>query len=212
MMGTEDIEQLLERARFKHLSESTLVSYNDDQLDEVGQALADAHLRLCLICERRLTFLKEESEALENYVTTEEDKASITKLLANRKSKLADYISAELERFNSYVQELLAAWTLPHRKLAMRDGPEHSEVWQYKSKDGVLTVRTSSNRKDDLTVQFSSIELGWEGFRIHFRLGAFHKDVTLRRKGNKVIAKVVVPKQERTKQRRKISIEVTSDS
>ena len=94
----------------------------------------------------------------------------------------------------------------------MRDGPEHNEAWQYESKDGVLTVRTSSNAKDDLTVQFSSTELRWEGFRIHFKLGLFHKDVPLRRKGNKVSAKVVVPKQERTKQKRKISIEVKADS
>ena len=212
MMGTEDIEQLLERARFKHLSESTLVSYNDNQLDEVGQALADAHLRLCLICERRLTFLKEESEAVESYEITEEDKASIKKLLGQPESKLTDYISVELERLNSYVQEVLAAWRLSNWKLAMRGGPEGDEPWQYESEDKVLKVRRLSDQQGDLTVQFSSTELRWEGFRIHFKLGRFHKNVTLRRKGKKVTAKVVIPKQERAKKMRDVSIEVTSDS
>jgi len=212
MMGTEDIEQLLERARFKHLSESTLVSYNDNQLDEVGQALADAHLRLCLICERRLTFLKEESEALESYKITDEDKASIKKLVGQPQPKLEEYISAELERLNSYVQEVLAAWRLPYRKLAMRGGPEGNESWEIQSKDKVFTVRTVSNKREDLTVQFSSTELRWEGFQIHFKLGSFHKDVALSRKGNRVTAKVVIPKQERPKKMRDISIKVTSDS
>ena len=210
-MRTEDIEQLLERARFKHLSESTLVSYNDNQLDEVRQALADAHLRLCLICERRLTFLKEESEALENYAITAEDKASIKKVLGKGKSKLSEYISAELKRFNSYIQDVRAAWKLPSRRLAMR-GPEDNEIWKYESKDGVLTVRTLSDQNDDLTVQFSSTELRWEGFRIHFKLGLFKKDVTLRRKGKKVSAKIVIRKEQLAKKTRDISIEVTSDS
>jgi hypothetical protein len=212
MMRTEDIEQLLERARFKHLSESTLVSYNDNQLDEVGQALADAHLRLCLICEQRLTFLKEESEALESYQITDEDKASIKKALGQPESRLTDYIAAELKRLNSYVQEVLEAWRLPYRKLAMRGGPEGDEPWEIQSKDKVFTVRTVSNKRGDLTVQFSSIELRWEGFQIHFKLGPFHKDVTLHRKGNKVTAKVVIPKQERSKKMRDVSIDVTSDS
>ena len=212
-MGTEDIEQLLGRARFKHLSESTLVSYNDNQLDEVGQALADAHLRLCLICERRLTFLKEESEALENYEVTEEDIASIRNLFGKPESKLANFISAELHRINTYVQEAMAAWRLPYRKLAMRGSPEEDdERWKYESEDRVLSVRRSSDRRGNLTVQFSSTELRWEGFRILFKLGSFHKDVTLQRKGNKVTAKIVIPKAERTKKMRAISIEVTSDS
>lgn len=211
-MGTDDIEQLLERARFKHLSESTLVSYNDNQLDEVGQALADAHLRLCLICERRLTFLKEESEALETYKITDEDKASIKRLVGQPKSRLTEYISAELERFDNYVQEVVAAWRLPFRKLAMRGGPEGDEPWELQTKDKVFTVRTVTNKRGDLTVHFSSTELRWEGFQIHFKLGPFHKDVTLVRKGNKLTAKIVVRKQERPKKMRDVSMKVKSGS
>src|SRR5829696_3348010 len=161
MMRTEDIEQLLERARFKHLSESMLVSYNDNQLDEVGQALADAHLRLCLICERRLTFLKEESEALESYQITDEDKASIKKALGQPESGLTDYIAAELKRLNSYVQEVLEAWRSPYPKLALRGGPDGDEPWDIQSKDKVFTVRTVPNKRGGLTVQFSSTELRW---------------------------------------------------
>lgn len=210
MMGTEDIEQLLERARFKHLSESTLVSYNDNQLDEVGQALAAAHLRLCLICERRLTFLKEESETLESYEITEEDKAAIKKL-GQPESKLTDYISAELGRLNSYVQELLAAWKLPDPELAMRGDPEGDEPWQYESEDKVLKVRRSSDQQGDFIIRFSSTELRWEGFRIHFKLGPFQKDVTLRRRGKQLIARIVIPRPKRGKKMRDISIKVTSD-
>ena len=56
-MEPEDIDQLLESGRYKHLAEETLVSYRDNQLDKIRVALADAHLRLCLICKQRLVFL-----------------------------------------------------------------------------------------------------------------------------------------------------------
>jgi anti-sigma factor ChrR (cupin superfamily) len=80
-MGSEDSEQLLEDARFKHLSETTLISYKNEQLDEMALALVDAHLKLCLVCERRLDFLKAEAEALESYEPTENDRAAVEELI-----------------------------------------------------------------------------------------------------------------------------------
>ena len=76
-MEPKDIEQFLENAKYSHLSDATLVSYRDGQLNETGLAMADAHLNLCLVCERRLTFLKEEQEALGNYAVTSTDRALI---------------------------------------------------------------------------------------------------------------------------------------
>ncbi|HEY6806986.1 MAG TPA: hypothetical protein VI306_25640 [Pyrinomonadaceae bacterium] len=86
-MGSEDSEQLLEEARFKHLSETTLISYKNDQLDEVALALADAHLKLCLICERRLCFLKKEAEALDSYEPSESDRVAVEKLIRKHETK-----------------------------------------------------------------------------------------------------------------------------
>jgi hypothetical protein len=207
-MELEDIEQLLENTKFKHLSEATLISYNDNQLDKIGLAMADAHLKLCLICDRRLTFLKEEAKALEGYVITEEDRASIEQLIRKPETKVT--VSTQLERLNSYVKDLLTAWIIPFSKQAMRGTGDGDEVWRYESKDGLLTAWAILEEDASLVVHLSSPELAWEGARIRFRLGPFSKEVTLQREGDKVTAKIVVPRRQRAKKMADISIEVIS--
>jgi hypothetical protein len=208
-MGLEDIEQLLKDAKFRHLSEATLISYSDDQLDKVGLALADAHLSLCLICKRRLTFLKEEAEALESYVMTEEDHASIEQLIKPEPvNRLPDYISNELQRLNSYVRDLLNAWIVPFSKAAMRGAGDGDEIWRYESEDGMLTAWAVLEKNASLTVHFSSPELAWEGARILFRLGPFSKEIALQRKDSGVAAKIEIPRRERAKNMADISIKV----
>ncbi|HBB87918.1 MAG TPA: hypothetical protein DC047_09910 [Blastocatellia bacterium] len=209
-MELEDFEQLLENTKFEHLSEATLISYNDSQLDKIRLALADAHLKLCLICDRRLTFLKEEAEALESYVVTEEDRASIQQLIRKPRTKLAT-VSTELERLNSYIKDLLTAWIIPFSKQAMRGTGDGDEVWRYQSEDGLLTAWAILEKDVSLTVHFSSPELAWEGSRLRFRLGRFKKEVTLQGEGDsRVAARVKIPRAERTKKMADISIEVIS--
>jgi len=208
-MGLEDIEQLLKDAKFRHLSEATLTSYSDGQLDKVGLALADAHLSLCLICKRRLTFLKEEAEALESYVMTEEDHASIDQLIKSEPvNRLPDYISNELHRLNSYLRDLLNAWIVPFSEKATRGGNDGDEIWRYESKDGMLTAWAVLEKNASLTVHFSSPDLAWEGARILFRLGPFSKEIALQRKDSGVAAKIEIPRRERARNMADISIKV----
>jgi hypothetical protein len=208
-MGLENIEQLLKDAKFRHLSEATLIFYSDNQLDKVGLALADAHLSRCLICTRKLDFLQGEAEALESYVMTEKDHASVDQLIkpepANR---VPDYISSELQRLNSYVKDLLVAWIVPFSKEAMRGAEDGDEVWRYRSEDGMLTAWAVLEEDASLTVHFSSPELAWEGARILFRLGPFSREIALQREDSGVAAKIEIPRRERAKNMADISIEV----
>lgn len=208
-MGLEDIEQLLKDAKFRHLSEATLISYSDGQLDKVGLALADAHLSRCLICERKLTLLKGEAEAHESYVTTEGDRASIEQFIKpGPVNRLPDYISNELQRLNSYVRDLLNAWIVPFSEPVMRGADDGDEIWRYESDDGRLTAWAVLEKNASLTVHFSSPERAWEGARILFRLGPFSKEVALQRTDSGVTAKVEIPRRERAKNMADISIEV----
>lgn len=208
-MGPEDIEQLLRDAKFRHLSEATLISYNDDQLDKVGLALADAHLSLCLICKRRLTFLKEEAGALGSYVMTGEDHASVGQLIKPELvNRLPDYISSELQRLNSYVRDLLNAWIVPFSEPATRGADDGDEIWRYESEDGMLTAWAVLEKDASLTVHFSSPELAWQGARILFRLGPFSKEIALQRQDSGVAAKIEIPRRERAKNMADISIKV----
>jgi len=210
-MGSEDIEQLLETARFQHLSEATLVSYRDNQLDRIGFALADAHLKLCLICDRKLTFLKGEAEARENYEVTEEDHSANEQFVRGLKKgkDLRTYIQSEVERFKSYIQDLLNAWIRQYSPAAVRGSKKGNVKWRYKSKDGVLKAWSVLETDHSLTLHFSAADLEWEGIRIRFRLGPFRKEVTLEREGDlAVTAKIKIPRRSLARKMDDISIEV----
>ena len=209
-MKPEDIDQLLESGRYKHLSEETLVSYRDNQLNTIRVALADAHLHLCLVCEQRLASLKEEAEAAANYVITEEDHAAIQQTVREMKaeSNSPGLISTEIQRLTSYVRDLLNAWVVPFSKAPTRGAGDGDEIWRYESEDGRLTAWAVLEKNASLTVHFSSPELAWEGARILFRLGPFSKEVALQRKDSGVAAKIEIPRRERAKNMADISIKV----
>lgn len=208
-MGTEDIEQLLKDAKFKHLSEAMLISYNDNQLDKIGLALADAHLERCLICERRLTFLKGEAEANDSYVVTDEDRASIRQPVR----KPATRISTELDRLTAYIKDMLTAWSVVFSQPAMRGVKDGDEVFRHESKDGLFTVRVMLETDASLTFHFLSPELAWDGAQLRFRLGRFEKDVTLQREeDSRVAARIEIPRRERARKMNDISLEVVSIS
>jgi hypothetical protein len=209
-MKSEDIDQLLESGRYKHLSEETLVSYRDNQLDTIRVALADAHLRLCLICEQRLAFLKEEAEAVAHYVITEEDRAAIQQTVRELKaeSNAPGLISTEIQRLTSYINDLLNAWIVPFSAPVMRGAGDGDEIWRYESEDGMLTAWAVLEKNANLTVHFSSPELAWEGARILFRLGPFSKEIALQHQDSGVAAKIEIPRRERAKNMADISIKV----
>jgi hypothetical protein len=214
-MKPEDIDQLLESGRYKHLSEETLVSYRDNHLDKIRVALADVHLRLCLICEQRLTFLKEEAEAVANYVITEEDRAAVQQTARELKagSKALGLISTEIQRLTAYIKDMLTAWSVVFSQPAMRGVKDGDEVFRHESKDGLFTVRVMLETDASLTFHFSSPELAWDGARLRFRLGRFEKEVTLQREeDSRVAARIEIPRRERARKMNDISLEVVSIS
>lgn len=194
-MAPKSLEQLFDDARVKHLSETTLVSYRDDQLDRIGLALADTHLRLCLICQRRLSFLRE--ELLEGQPMTE--------LPPERKTT---DIQTELQRLSAYVSDLLNAWIVPFSEKATRGAGDGDVIWRYESEDGMLTAWAVLEKNASLTVHFSSPELAWEGARILFRLGPFSKEIALQRQDSGVAARIEIPRRKRAKNMADISIEI----
>lgn len=209
-----DIDQLLESGRYKHLSEETLVSYRDNQLDTIRVALADAHLRLCLICEQRLAFLKEEAEAVADYVITDEDRAAVLRTVREMKaeSKALGLISTEIQRLTAHIKDMLTAWSVvfSHQARGVKDG---DEVFRHESKDGLFTVWVMLEMDASLTVHFSSPELAWEGAQLRFRLGRFEKEVTLQREeDSRVAARIEIPRPERARKMTDISLEVVSIS
>jgi hypothetical protein len=210
-MRLQDIEKLLESAKYRHLSDPTLVSYRDSQLDEIEGTLAEAHLKLCLVCERRLTFLREEAEALKNYAVTENDRTLIRDTISKLESEPnpTPRGKGNIQALKTYINDLLTDWVILFGKPAMRGADDGDEVWRYESKDRLLTAWAILETDASLTVHFSSTELAWEGTRMRFRLGPFSKEVTLQREGDSgLAAKIEIPRRERAKKMKDISIEV----
>lgn len=198
-MGPQDIEQLLQSAKYKHLADVTLVAYRDSQLDEIALALADAHLRLCIICDRRLTFLKEEAEAL-----------AITETLVTRAT---GYVQTEIDRLSSHLNDLLGAWVLSFSGEAVRGTVDGDELWRYESEDGLLTAWIVLGSDASLTVHFSSPEVAWDGALIEFRLGPFSKEVTLeRQEDSSVAARIEIPRAERARDMADLSVRALARS
>lgn len=86
-MQPHDIERILMNTKFVHLTEDELGTYCDGRLDEITFARANAHLKLCLICERRLAILQEDKEAVAHEEVTADDIALVDQLLPHRPSR-----------------------------------------------------------------------------------------------------------------------------
>jgi hypothetical protein len=210
-MRLQDIEKLLESAKYRHLSDPTLVSYRDSELDEIESTLAEAHLKLCLVCERRLAFLREEAQAQKNYVVTEKDRILIRETISKLESEpnLKPRGKGNIQALKSYINDLLTDWMILFGKPAMRGADDGDEVWRYESKDGLLTAWAVLETDKSLTVHFSSEELAWEGARIRFRLGPFSKEVPLQRQGESGLgARIKIPHRQRARKMDDISIEI----
>jgi hypothetical protein len=210
-MGAEDIEQLLKKTKFRHLSDNTLIAYRDAQLDDIGAMLVDAHLRLCLLCERRLTFLKEAANAAESYVINEKDRALIRETVKNleAETRLTPRVAGGIQKLRSHIERLLADWTAVFSPPAFRGRGDGEQVWKYESEDGLLTAWVVLEIDASLTVHFAATELAWEGARLRFRLGRFSAEATLQREGDGgLTAEIKIPRDQRARKMHDISIEV----
>jgi hypothetical protein len=201
MMKTNDLENELRNLKFMHLTESELAAYCDQQLDQIGRARVESHLKQCFICERQLELLREESEALSNRATTAEDVAFVERLMeqTGQAQKPSAVGSSEItrepplrERLAEYLRQMIANWLVSFE--TVRHSEQGEEVWRWQSEDGHLRARATMEKNADLFVHFSSNEMELEGARLHFRLGEFSQEMTLQRiSETEVYAQVAIP-------------------
>jgi anti-sigma factor RsiW len=218
MMKTDDLENELRNLKFTHLNESELAACCDQELDQIGRARVEAHLKQCFICERQLALLLEESAALSHPQVTAEDVALVERLMeqmgSDSKPSAASpaVIGKETplqERLAKYLRQVVASWQIYFGQGALRgEADQGEEVWRWQSKDGKLQARAMMEKNADMTIHFSSNEMELEGARLHFRLGSLNQELTLRRISESgVTAQVAVPWRYRQGNMADISIE-----
>jgi len=216
-MKQSELEQKLKSAKFYHLTEDELLAYRDRELDEVGLSRAEAHLKLCLVCERGLALLREELAALENIEITAEDVALVERVMQEARSRrpvdsrlpeasgvpVSDRLAAYLRQLTDSLQAYFLAMT------PVRDAvPPGQEIRSQPSDDGLVSVTITLEDTSDLTIHLSSSERGFAGQRVRVSLGTFSGEATLRRASEfEVAAKITVPEAQRPATLTSIKIE-----
>jgi hypothetical protein len=200
-MKRDDLENELRNLKFTHMTESELAAYCDQQLDQIGRARVESHLKQCFICERQFELLREESAALSNRERTAEDEAFVERLLqqTGQERRSSPVEPAEIvrevalrERLAEYLRKMAANWQVTFG--TVRHSDQGEEVWRWQSEDGHLQARATIEKNADMIVHFSSSEMGLEGARLHFRLGSLGQELTLLRVSeSEVAAQAVIP-------------------
>lgn len=218
MMKNDDLENELRNLKFTHLTEREMLAYCDQELDQVRRARIEAHLKQCFICNRYLTLLREENAALIDYQVTAEDIALVERLMEQMDKKIESSSAkpAETESsiplrepFAEYLRQMVANWQDCFMQQSVRSVADKSEeVWQWRSSDALLQARAILEKNADLTIHFSSNEIGLDGAHLNVRLGPFHQETTLHKVSeSEVYAKITVPRRQRPRNMADLSID-----
>jgi hypothetical protein len=214
MMRTDDLENELRNLKFAHLDERELVAFCDQELDEIGRVRAEAHLKQCFICERRVALLLEESAALGQQHVSDEDVALVERLMEQVASEpspsaagpAANEIPLQ-ERLAEYLRLLAASLQIAFTP-TRRAEPDEA-VWSWQTPDGRLQARAIMQKNADMVIHFSSNEMELEGAHLRFRRGALNQETTLRRVSeSEVGAQITVPWEYRQHSTADIFIEI----
>lgn len=218
-MKTDDLENELRKLKFTHLTESELAAYCDQEVDQIGRARVEAHVKQCFICERQLELLREENAALSQRVITADDVAFVERLMEQTgltpepspagPAEIAKEIPLQ-ERLAEYLRQMVGNWRICFGQGALRgEADQGEEVWRWQSEDGKLWARATIEKNADLTFHFTSNDMELDGARLNIRLGKLSQETTLRRiSGSEVAAQVAVPWPYRQGNMADISIEI----
>lgn len=220
-MKRNDLDEKLRRAALAHLTASELVGYRDAKLDRVGLARAEAHLKMCAICEESMELLREERTALEKGEISPEDLAVIKRAAGitdesaeKAKSpgvrKPVDVPSLTV-RLSDALLELMSGWRdfFGQLRPVHHGGEGGREIWRQKTKDGLFEMWAVWEETTNLSIHFSSSETELEGRRLQIELGRIKDEITLERKSDtEVRGKFAVSKYQRPKDLSRLSVKL----
>ena len=216
-MKTDKVERILADEKFQHLTSEVLASYLAERLDAISRAQTEAHLKLCLSCEKSLMLLQEESAEVAEYKPSFEDiaLAKHVRQLAGTEQRLptadrkATAYTVRMGRLSQYVQQAAASW----QTFAMRVAPVRevkrggTEVWRWRSEDERFVVYAVLEKTSDLTLHFSTTDPQLEGVRPKVKVGSRNRVATLKRVSeSESHAQIVIKRQQRPKRLTDISI------
>jgi anti-sigma factor RsiW len=215
-MSKNDLEDELRSLKLIHLTREEIGAYCDRKLDPVRRARVEAHVKECFRCDAELALVLEESAALSDHQISEKDVALVERLMEQTGPtpnpsalKPADAVGEVplKQRFAEYLSQITASLQIAF--VPVRRTEPGETVWEWRSEDGRLQARATIEENADLAILFSSTEMDLEGTPVHFRLGAFSQQTTMRRVSqSEVAAQIEVPWQFRQGDPADLTIEI----
>jgi hypothetical protein len=196
-MEPNELERLLTEAKFVHLIDDELSAYRDDMFEDITLTRAAAHLKLCLICERRLTVFREEKEALAQPAVATADVALVRQLLQRMPSP---YATPQRVPANSSLWERLREFFAPFAYgLALQEEfftPR--QPLDVESADGRFGLFLVEEPNGDVTVRTDSSEMQLAGTALRFFASEWQRVVRFEKVADdRVGAEVIISRAER---------------
>jgi hypothetical protein len=208
----DGLERVLKDVKFQHLTDANLVSYRDEQLDETSRAQTEAHLSLCLVCERRLSLLRKERAAIDTYTPDDRDMALVKQVLQQVRASDAARpapCAMALERLAEYLRQASEDWrTHIHQHSPMNDPPVVGEIWRWQSPDGQFSANARLESPANLKFCFSARSADLEGACFRVMAGALNQDATLKRISETEVGAEIVPQPQQPACLDQISFEI----
>lgn len=213
-MNTDDLENELRDLKFVHLTESEMAAYCDEELDQIGRARVEAHVKQCFVCERELELVREEGAAISSHQATADEVAFVERLMeqigAAQKpppATAAKGVTVQ-ERLAEYLRPMVESLQIAFKPVRRHVG-RGKEVWRWQSDDGRFQAHATIGEDAEMVIDFSSSDVELDGMRLDVRIGQLHQQITLRRvPGSGPQATVTVPRQYRPGVGDNISIEI----
>ncbi len=199
-MNHNNIESILRNVKFVHLTDDELDAYRDNELGGIPLVRGEAHLKLCIICERRLEVFREEQMAIYQEEITSDDIAMVNQLLQQipmRKDAppseqpnvlpvpLRERLSKALRLMGESLQDLFKK-TSGEELLALQCAPPEEKVrkvWECQEPDSSIKGAAFLDINGDLQFIISSEKMELQGTRLRLRIksteGEIEQEVTL---------------------------------
>ena len=174
-----------------HLSEEELADYHDGTVgDGITRTRLEAHLQRCLICQRRLEFLRE--------VTAEAagiEPSQIPEIYYETAQRLLHPVRETLRALGKWLRELFIYHLTPEPQFAFATPGEPLDL---ESEDGKYGIFVEEDQNHNVIVRVDSTEMELAGTPIHFYAGEWQREVRLEKvEDDQVGAEVVITPDER---------------
>jgi hypothetical protein len=196
-MSLSDIEKKLSEARLAHLSDDELTTYAGGEVAAITSARVKIHLGLCLVCERRLAVLREESSYLKGEVPAAAMSEMVKESELNpRNHTLGPAWRGQTPAAKSSAARLWARLATALRGVALTpdltDGARLNDAyplaaeggrnWEYnQTEDGSLRWGVGEDGEGNRHVTVASPVTAFEGRKLRLRAGDWQREVVLRR-------------------------------